>query len=141
MIALAATLGATPASLFSANAVFARSTSKSALRQQTGFGLADWWNACWPVHQRFLAIVQPRLIITLGYGEGSSAFGLLRGKAGYPEPGRLTDEGPRGGWYFEAELDIGLGRSLSSMIVGVPHPSYHAAGPRLSARLAELVRM
>ncbi|WP_162888223.1 hypothetical protein [Sphingomonas mesophila] len=139
MVALAATLGETPATLFSANAVFARSTSKATLKAQTGFGMWEWWNACWPIHQHFLSIVRPRLIITLGYGESSSAFGLLRAQANSPTPTQFVDEGRRGGWCFEAKLPTADG-VLQTSVVGVPHPSYFAPGPKLSQRLAEFVR-
>lgn len=137
MIALTSALDGTPASLFSANAVFARSTSLALLKRQTGLGLADWWAACWPVHQRFLAIVRPRMIVTLGYGEGSSAFGLLRARAGYPSYRKVSDDGRRGGWAFDARLDLCDGDELAATVIGVPHPSYHAPGPVLSEMLAE----
>lgn len=139
MIALAGALLGTPATLFSANAIFARSTSKRMLEAQTGLGLRDWWNACWPVHQAFLAIVRPRLVVTLGYGETSSAFGLLRAAAGYPPFRRFGDEGRRGGWAFDGTLALGDADHLQATIVGVPHPSYHAPGPVLSEMLTELV--
>lgn len=140
MIALAAALDATPETLFSANAVFARSTRKATLYDQTGLSLEDWWDHCWPVHQQFLAIVRPRLIVTLGYGETSSAFGLLRGKCGYPTAAPLVDEGRRSGWWFAADLRLLDGTVLQTVVAGAPHPSYFAPGPLLTAKLAGLAR-
>lgn len=139
MIALCATLGATPQTLFSANAVFARSTAKATLREQTGLSLAEWWSACWPVHQQFLAIVRPRLIVTLGYGMASSAFGLLHSQSDFRSPAPVVDEGRRSGWTFDALLTLSGRDTLSTRVVGVPHPSYFALGPLLEARLRTLV--
>lgn len=140
MIALTGALGATPATIFSANAVFARSTRVATLFDQTGFNLYDWWNACWPVHQRFLAVVRPQLIVTLGYGENSSAFGLLRGKCSYPKVAPLVNDGRRSGRWFAASIPLLDGTSLETIVAGAPHPSYFAPGPLLTDRLAELSR-
>lgn len=140
MIALAAALGATPSTLFSANAVFARSTRKATLYDQTGLSLEDWWDHCWPVHQQFLAIVRPRLILTLGYGEKSSAFGLLRSRCGYPTAAPLVEEGRKSGWWFAAALPLLDGTVLRAIVAGAPHPSYFAPGPLLTAKLVDLAR-
>lgn len=137
MISLAGALGSTPASLFSANAVFARSTSRATLRQQSGLGLGEWWRTCWRIHHAFIAIVRPRIIVTLGYGEGSSAFGLLREQAGSPTVAKLTSPTERGGWCFDATLLAGS--SLRATIIGAPHPSYFAPGPELTERLRSLI--
>lgn len=139
MIALAATFGATPTTLFSANAVFARSTRKSTLREQTGLNLWEWWAACWPVHQYFLAVVRPRLIVTLGYGRNSSAFGLLQAQSGGEPAQPIADEGRLGGWQFPVELDLGKNGKLTTIVAGVPHPSYFAPGPLLRSSLAKMV--
>lgn len=136
-IAIADALGIGIARIFSANAVFARSTSKATLREQTGYSLDQWWSACWPVHQHFLAIVRPRMVITLGYGETSSAFGLIRNKAGCPQFRRIGDENRRGGWAFDASLEVTDGY-LETTVVGVPHPSYMAVGPLLAGGLHAL---
>lgn len=141
MISLASALDATPATLFSANAVFGRSTKRATLREQTSLGLAEWWEACWPVHQRFLAIVRPRILVTLGYGETSSAFGLLRDKAGSPRIAQLSDEGRRSGWMFETTLELARKEYLETVVVGVPHPSYFAVGPQLASALSNLIRL
>lgn len=124
--------------IFSANAVFARSTSKATLFAQTHSILEEWWQACWPVHRHFLAEVRPRVIISLGYGTTSSAFGLLWREVGKPAWQRLGDEGRRGGWAFNAAVELGDGTSIHPVVVGVPHPSYMAIGPELEKELKEL---
>lgn len=139
MIALAAALQSEPARLFSANAIFARSSRRSTLRQQTGLDLAEWWQACWPVHQAFLSIVRPRMIVTLGYGERSSAFGLLRAKAGSPAPSKVIQENQRGGWLFSGQYRLDGGESLPVSVIGVPHPSYFAPGEALAAWLSDFI--
>jgi len=126
------------ADIFSANAVFARSTSLATMKDQSGYSLAEWWESCWPVHQRFLAIVRPKIIITLGYGATSSAFGLLHEEAGHPEWRRMGDESRRGGWALDAALPLSDGGALDCTVVGVPHPSFMAIGPNLAESLRDL---
>ncbi len=140
MIALADTLGIMPSEIFSANAIFARSTSKDELRAQTGLGMWEWWEICWSVHQHFLAIVRPKIIVTLGYGENSSAFGLLRSKAGSPAKSFLIENGPRSGPNFEARFDLGESDDLNTRVIGIPHPSWYGPGEVLSKELSGLVR-
>lgn len=137
VISLAGILGTTPEQLFSANAVFARSTKLATLRGQTGISLDQWWNHCWAAHKRFLAIVRPRLILTLGYGASSSAFGLLMREFGVRRAKRIGDEDRRGGWVFDAPLALSEGDVLQLRIIGVPHPSYMAVGPDLAKALQE----
>lgn len=138
VIALMSALGGSPTTIFSANAIFGRSTSLRMLKKETGHASNEWWDACWPVHERFLNIIRPKVIITLGYGENSSAFGLLRRTADFPSYRRFSDEGRRGGWAFEARFKL-TGNTLEATVVGVPHPSYFAPGLLLSERLRELV--
>lgn len=123
--------------IFSANAIFARSTSKATLAKQTGHSMEEWWRVCWPVHQHFLGIVRPKVIITLGYGFGSSAFGLLWNVAGKPDYRRLGDNGRRGGWVFDADFPLPDSK-LKTLVVGIPHPSYMAVGAELTEALHAL---
>jgi hypothetical protein len=138
ILALTKALGGTPTTVASVNAIFGRSKSLRTLRQETGHTVNEWWNACWPIHASFLAIVRPKVIVTLGYGENSSAFGLLRREAGHPSHRRFSDEGRRSGWAFNARFKLGADE-LETAVIGVPHPSYFAAGPVLSEKLRELV--
>lgn len=127
-------LRAKPGEIFSANAIFGRSTSLAKLLAQTGFNAAHWWRHCWPVHQRFLAIVRPRMIVTLGYGERTSAFGFLRRELGASSVRKFSEQG----WAFDAQLPLEHGSELSLSVIGVPHPSYHAVGPDLAERLYQV---
>lgn len=136
MASLASALGEMPETLCSANAVFGRSSSKVKLKAQTGYTLSEWWQACWPVHQQLLAIVRPRMIVTLGYGAATSAFGLLHKEAGFPPWRKFSDEGARGGWIFDADLPL-RSEKLRTSVISVPHPSYFAPGPILSEMLRE----
>lgn len=137
-IAIAAALGLDIAKFFSANAVFARSTRLATLKEQTGHDLQEWWSACWKVHQEFLAVVRPKLIISLGYGTNSSAFGLLWREATQPAYRRVGELSRRGGWAFDAEFPLSNGSKLTTTVIGVPHPSYMMVGPELAAELNRL---
>lgn len=137
MLSLFDALHADPRSVFATNAVFARSTSKASLEAESGHSLDRWWQACWPVHRELLAIVRPSMIISLGYGIGSSAFGLLWQTLGKPAYDRLGDNNRRGGWSFPAVIDL-AGAELETLVVGIPHPSYLAIGPQLATALARL---
>lgn len=137
-IAIADALSQNITDIFSANAVFARSTGKATLHAQTGYSLGEWWAVCWQVHRHFLTQIRPQVIISLGYGTGSSAFGLLWQQLGKPPWRRIGDQGRRGGWAFDAVIPLDDGSSIHLQIVGVPHPSYMAIGPQLQQALGKL---
>lgn len=126
--------------LVSCNAIFAKSESLADLKTRTDLSAKEWWASCWPVHQYLLSKIKPRAIITLGYGERTSAFGLLRREAGYRPVRKFGDDGAGGGRTFDAELPLGGGDSITVSVVGVPHPSWHAPGPILKHQLWELGR-
>lgn len=136
-IRIADALGIAPAELFSVNAIFGRSTRLSTLFEQTGFTLEAWWERCWTVHRRFLAVVRPKVIVSLGYGFQTSAFGLLKAKFPQAEARSIEEGGRRCGREFEAVIDLGPGDALRTRIVGVPHPSWRPIGPKLARLLAE----
>jgi len=121
---------------FSCNAIFA-SSAKSG-----GVDATDWWPKCWPVHQRFLSIVRPRWIITLGRGWQMSTFALLMIKAGKTyEDVQSTGDGRRDGRHFAAELPLGGGGNerLPVNVLGVPHPSYYAISDGLKTFIGDVV--
>jgi len=128
-------LSAPPGAIFSANAIFGRSTRLGTLTAQSGFDARHWWRHCWPVHREFLAIVRPRMLITLGYGEHSSAFGFLRRELGAASIRQFSEQG---GWAFDASIPLEGDDVLETIVIGVPHPSYHAPGPLLAERLFEV---
>lgn len=138
MIALAKMLGHdTPGSLLSANAIFGRSTSLALLEKQTGFNAGRWWQGCWPVHQALIEIVRPAVIITLGYGMTTSAFGFLRRMTNPAKVERIGDDDRRGGWAFGCALQLSKS-TLETRVIGVPHPSYYAPGDLLAGELRAL---
>lgn len=127
-------LGAKPGEIFATNAVFGRSTRLATLLDQSKSDLATWWAHCWPVHRELLSIVRPKMIVTLGYGERTSAFGLLRREAGVASPRRFFGKA----WAFEARFAPAGGDSPPIAVIGVPHPSYHAPSQELVEALGEV---
>ncbi len=110
---------------FSCNAIFASSAKTGSVNEM------DWWPKCWLVHQRFLSIVRPKWIITLGRGWQKSAFALLLKEGGKTHKDvKYTDkmDGRTHGRYFEADLPLGGATSerLPVNVLGIPHPSYYA---------------
>ena len=135
MALLRDTLGVQPAEVPVTNAIFARSASAAELKAQTGHSRAEWWGACWPIHQHLLSEVRPRAIISLGFGATTSAFGLLHARAGRPAWQVVGEEGSTGGWAFDAALPLLDGDILHTRIIGIPHPSWYAPGPLLMTEL------
>ena len=124
----------------SCNAIFAKSGSLAELKSQTKISALVWWDCCWPVHQYLLSQVRPHLIVTLGYGERTSALGLLRRKTGYMPVRQFGDKGVHGGKTFNADLPLSNEDSIAVTVVGVPHPSWYSPGPVLKHQLWEVVR-
>lgn len=137
---IAEALGTPLIELISCNAIFAKSENLAKLKAQTGFSLTEWWRRCWPVHQFLLQKIRPRAIITLGYGERTSALGLLRREAGYMPVRKFGDDDVNGGRIFDGRLPVGDGVILQVSIVGVPHPSWYKPGPILQHQLWEVAR-
>jgi hypothetical protein len=135
--AVVGAFGKAPEEVPTANAIFARSASLALLEKQTSHNAAEWWRLCWPVHQAILREVMPVTIVTLGRGEVTSAFGLLRREAGYPDVRQIGESGRRGGKAFDWQIKLG-DVTLSTTVIGVPHPSWYAAGPLLLQELATL---
>ncbi len=106
------------ANVFAANAIFIRSPQQNSLEHTESL-----WNKCWPVHQLFLSIVQPKIIVCLGNGDKLSAFKLLLGKSHGADVKYGTEEH---GYvkYFSCTFDLGeYGSCPDCMVIGVRHPS------------------
>lgn len=117
VLALMQGLGSRPHDCFATNAIFVESRKAHELED-----LERRWATCWPLHQEMLAIVRPKLILSLGIGEAYSAFALLRRKAQrkheYSYVGRDLKA-------FDGEFDLGADRrALRASVVGVYHPSW-----------------
>jgi hypothetical protein len=106
--------------VFWTNAIFLRSINANILSTPL-----ELWDMCWPIHQYFLSIIKPEIILCLGNGERLSAFSMIRSKSeGSPstcfcDPKTKTF---RDGKHFDATLPIMKG-TISTKVVGVPHPS------------------
>jgi hypothetical protein len=64
---LAEILGYDIRKVFAANGIFIRSKQQSDLQDDSW----ELFKRCWPVHELFLSIVQPKIILCLGNGERS----------------------------------------------------------------------
>jgi len=130
--------------VFSANALFFRSVKGSS---DIG-NVAELWKRCWPVHQYFLSVVRPRVILCLGNGDVSS-FSLVRAKCiSTPAVGWCGVESSRDGKWFRGELPVPEKASeptlpekageLRCVVVGAPHPSWFPVTDRFKAFLRDL---
>jgi hypothetical protein len=118
-------IGAEPERVFCTNALFVRSTQQVKLE-----GAWDlWWSRCWPVHQLFLNIVRPRVVVCLGSDGNVSAWAKLQ-HASSPVARKYTrhwenepDEAVANGkWRDSVTLDLGEYGSHTCSILGLPHP-------------------
>lgn len=94
------------------NAVFLRSKNQNDLD-------ASWelFKKCWPVHEVFLGIARPSIILCLGNGEPRSAFTFLRKKLA-PQTQSSSDH-----------VKSFLVEAMKCRVIGVRHPSYHWFDP------------
>lgn len=118
--------GLHPRDVFATNAVFAKSVSAETFSNETGVTLKRAFDACWPIHQFLLSEVQPRLILSLGFAEGASAYSFFSRKA-HPLAPELAhyEKGRRFASFKWAPMrfDLPTG-SLTCLVVGLRHPSY-----------------
>lgn len=110
----------TVSQIFATNAIFVATRGSDEL---SALDVPRLWSQCWKVHRRFLAEMQPQMIIGLGNGE-MSAFALLKSVASawteIPNPNREPKRQWKAG---HATLPLFDGEALSVRIVGLPHPS------------------
>ncbi len=133
-------LNVKPERLLAANAIFGRSKGVATLLDESGFDRDTWWRYCWPVHQRFLRIVRPKVVVSFGYGAGTSPLDLLKRMCPEVKVRSVGGPGRRGGWEFRASLDLSDGDVLETQVIGVPHPSWYEISPLLAERLREAAR-
>lgn len=107
-------------SIFATNAIFAASRSAKSFREEIGESLAEAFKKCWPIHQYFLSVVRPKVIICLGYGESDSAYSLVRTLA--MSDGTI-ERRHKGYKCFIGNLDTENG-TLRPIVLGIFHPSY-----------------
>lgn len=112
-------------------------TNSLFLKERRASGLEkpwqNWWDTYWPVHQRMLAEVQPKVIVCLGNGSALSSWELLRLTRPRP-PGKWTydsnweqlptpEPSADGKWRDVVNLDLGEFGKHSCSVLGLPHPS------------------
>lgn len=122
--------------VFAANALFLRSKNQDTLKMPW-----ELWTKCWPVHRLLLSIVQPKLILCLGNGDGLSAFSLLRSRfSGAPIVQRCGPNGFRDGKWFAGRVAVAQKRpqELECTVVGISHPSRYGITPSLQHYLQQL---
>jgi uracil-DNA glycosylase len=98
--------------VFAANAIFVRSRDQNTLADRKTL-----FDKCWPIHQQFLSIVQPKIILCLGNGERSSAFAFLKEKL---KANEITSGNVK---VFVSKIPMANGMVLESKVIGVRHPS------------------
>lgn len=119
-----AALGADLKLTFSTNALFLRSGSADKLEGPWEL----WWSHCWPVHQIFLDVVRPKVIVCLG---NPSTLELLRTprRNSYRTFDRVWDKSQEENlsqgtsWIPSVELELGDGNKHTCAVLALPHPS------------------
>lgn len=109
---LAQILGHDVRKSFATNAIFVRSKKQDDLKASLKL-----FEKCWKIHQIFLSIIRPKIILCLGNGERSSAFALLKAKF---RDNEITSGGVK---EFIGKMPMADGKVLEVRIVGVRHPS------------------
>ena len=97
---------------FAANAIFIRGNPQESL---------EIFKKCWPIHELFLSIVKPKVILCLGNGEVMSSFALLREKLAL-KPDQIRSHGQVK--VFSSAIAVSGGETINSHVIGVRHPSY-----------------
>jgi len=119
---IANALGQDIRDIFSANAIFVRSINASGIARD----FTELKDACLGLHEYFLSIVQPRVIVCLGNGEKLSPFSILRDH--FKPKSVLFVRKPdfRDGKYFDAKISLSEyteAPPFACRVIGVPHPS------------------
>ena len=96
---------------FAANAIFIRSKNQGDIQESS-------FEKCWLIHQLFLSIVQPKIILCLGNGKRSSSFAFLRKKL-VPNEQSNSDVVK----VFSTAITVSGGEIIKTCVIGVRHPS------------------
>jgi hypothetical protein len=110
-------LGLQPEETFATNLIFIESRNVKELNAAPLFH--TYLEACWQVHKRMLAVVDPRYIVCLGNGEKDSSFSFVREKA----ESRENEARYLNFKSFDGVFHLNDGISLSAKVIGVRHPS------------------
>lgn len=115
-----------PSTIFATNAVFVCSKSADNFSKEHNLSLSDAFEICWPIHQFFLSIVRPKIIICLGLSEYNSSYSLFKKKGNvskFIDPLKLN-----GRKFPSIKCDNACfiidNLELKTKILGIRHPSY-----------------
>lgn len=113
-----------PASVFTTNAIFVRSGRTGSLKDPWEL----WWAHCWRVHQLFLSVVRPRLIVCLGNPCTSDLLQTPIRKQGaqYERAWDKSNEAQLSNgtkWVPSVPFDLGDSTRHVCHVLALPHPS------------------
>lgn len=117
-------LGFDTRDICASNLIFTRSVSA------TGSGYPEMAELCWPVHEKIIAVIQPKFIIAFG-NSGKSPYQFLRQKLSATTEQRF----PSGHGTWECSTFVG---SSGMRVFGLPHLSRYAVSNH--QRVVEWVR-
>ena len=117
-------LGQNARNVCASNLIFTRSKSAE------GSGYPETADLCWPVHEKIIAIVRPKIIIAFG-NSGESPYNFLYSKLQGNNERRFPSG--HGHWFCASFVS-----SSGATVVGLPHLSRYAVNNH--TRVAEWVR-
>ena len=102
-------------SICASNLIFFKSVSLETLE----YNFTEIANRCWPIHEKILKIVQPKVIIVFGNSENDSPYQYLRKKFRAKTTGTImTGHGKNKAKYFNFKLN-----GDDCCVIGLPHLS------------------
>ncbi len=107
-------LGLNPAEVCASNLIFKRS------KDDTGVNYPEDADTCWPVHERILQVVKPKMIIAFGNGEDESTYKYLKDNLENDNEEVTCDAGHKN-WKCKSF------KSASGVaVIGLPHLSIYS---------------
>lgn len=107
------TLGANTQDVFATNLIFIQSPNSKSLTVNQA-------EQCWPVHEAFLKIVQPSLIVACGNTSNLSAYSFIHSRFGGEQTYHPAGHGDWNLKRFQTTIN---GRKTT--VIGLPHLSYY----------------
>jgi hypothetical protein len=108
-----------PDETFVTNALFVRSRYAAGIAHEE----AAIFAACWPVHEWFLSIVKPRLILCFGYQRKPNVWLPFRRIVRSAELVPPEEDGQHFGVLADGELQVAGGPKRRIALAAVYHPS------------------
>lgn len=112
--------------VFATNAIFVKSDDANNFRLEYGISLKTAFDYCWPIHQYLLSKIRPKVILSLGFSEGASAFSFFGNKAN--KVGSIESHFVSGRKYpsfkwANMTFNLSVGE-IDALVIGIRHPSY-----------------